>query len=250
MRRRLTIAVVAVTAIGAAVALALAGAPANSQETGAGGDTSVARGRALFVDSCSSCHGLDARGIKNRAPSLRGVGERSADFYLRTGRMPLSEPNDQPTRTEPAFKESDIQALVHYVGSFGGPPIPEVHPERGNLAVGRETFTENCAGCHQVVTEGGISGQGIVPDLKESKPIDVAEAVGVGPYVMPRFTKNLDQHQIDSIARYVNYAKKPDDRGGFGLGHIGPIPEGMVAWLLAGAVLLLVIRLIGERTTE
>jgi ubiquinol-cytochrome c reductase cytochrome c subunit len=139
---------------------------------------------------------------------------------------------------------------VHYVGSFGGPPIPQVHPERGSLAVGREAFTENCAGCHQVVAEGGIAGEGVVPDLKKSKPIDVAEAVGVGPYVMPRFTKDLDQHQIDSIARYVNYAKKPDDRGGFGLGHIGPIPEGMVAWLLAGAVLLLVIRLIGERTTE
>jgi ubiquinol-cytochrome c reductase cytochrome c subunit len=244
------IAVGALTALGAAVILAVAGAPANSQETGGVGDTSVARGRALFADSCSSCHGLDARGIPNRAPSLRGVGEQSADFYLRTGRMPLSEPSDQPTRTKPAFKESDIQALVHYVGSFGGPAIPTVHPERGSLAVGREQFTENCAGCHQVVTEGGISGQGVVPDLKESKPLDVAEAVQVGPYVMPRFNKNLDQHQIDSIARYVNYAKDPQDSGGWGLGHVGPIPEGMVAWLLAGAVLLLVIRLIGERTTE
>jgi ubiquinol-cytochrome c reductase cytochrome c subunit len=48
----------------------------------------------------------------------------------------------------------------------------------------------------------------------------------------------------------VNYTRDPEDRGGWGIGHIGPIPEGMVAWLLAGGALLLAIRLIGERTTD
>jgi hypothetical protein len=32
-----------------------------------------------------------------------------------------------------------------------------------------------------------------------------------------------------------------------GIGHIGPIPEGMIAWFLAIAGLLLVARLIQER---
>ena len=36
----------------------------------------VAQGKALYEDGCSSCHGLDARGITGRAPSLRGVGTR------------------------------------------------------------------------------------------------------------------------------------------------------------------------------
>jgi ubiquinol-cytochrome c reductase cytochrome c subunit len=242
------IAAAALALVAVAAALTILGAPAESQESG--GDTSVAHGRSLYVESCSSCHGLDARGIKGRAPSLRGVGELSADFYLRTGRMPLSAPSDQPTRSKPAFGESDVQALVHYVGSFGGPRIPAVHPERGSLSVGRKEFTENCAGCHQVVAEGGISGEGIVPDLSDSKPVDVGEAVHIGPYVMPQFRKNLDQHEIDSIARYVDYTKHPQDEGGWGIGHIGPIPEGMVAWLLAGALLIGVIRLIGERTTK
>ena len=53
---------------------------------------------------------------------------------------------------------------------------------------------------------------------------------------------------IDSIARYVHSTQSPDDRGGWGIGRIGPIPEGMVAWLLAAAALLLIARLIGERT--
>jgi ubiquinol-cytochrome c reductase cytochrome c subunit len=248
VRRRAGIAAAALALAAAAAALTILGAPAESQERG--GDTSVAHGRALFVESCSSCHGLDARGIEGRAPTLRGVGELSADFYLRTGRMPLSTPSDQPTRSKPAFAESDVQALVHYIGTFGGPPIPAVHPERGSLSVGRDQFTENCAGCHQVVAEGGITGEGIVPDLSDSKPVDVGEAVHIGPYVMPQFRKELDQHEIDSIARYVDYTKHPQDEGGWGIGHIGPIPEGMVAWLLAGALLIGVIRLIGERTTR
>jgi len=41
--------------------------------------------------------------------------------------------------------------------------------------------------------------------------------------------------------------RHPPDRGGWGIGNIGPIPEGMVAWLLAGAALLIIARLLGER---
>jgi ubiquinol-cytochrome c reductase cytochrome c subunit len=40
------------------------------------------------------------------------------------------------------------------------------------------------------------------------------------------------------------------NEGGWGIGNIGPVPEGMVAWLLALATLLVVARLIGERGTE
>ncbi|HEX8857205.1 MAG TPA: hypothetical protein VF752_16540, partial [Thermoleophilaceae bacterium] len=75
-----------------------------------------------------------------------------------------------------------------------------------------------------------------------------AEAVRMGPYLMPKFPPSqINQQELDSIARYVVYTRNPDDRGGWSIGHIGPIPEGMVAWLLAGSALVLVIRLIGER---
>jgi ubiquinol-cytochrome c reductase cytochrome c subunit len=45
----------------------------------------------------------------------------------------------------------------------------------------------------------------------------------------------------------VRASRHPDDRGGWGIGNIGPVPEGMIAWLLAGLVLLGVVRLLGER---
>jgi ubiquinol-cytochrome c reductase cytochrome c subunit len=65
---------------------------------------------------------------------------------------------------------------------------------------------------------------------------------------MPKFgPEQIDQHELDSIVRYVELTKHPDDRGGWGLGHVGPVPEGMVAWLLAGTVLVLVARLLGKR---
>jgi ubiquinol-cytochrome c reductase cytochrome c subunit len=208
----------------------------------------VARGRSLFADGCSSCHGLDARGVRGQGPSLVGAGAAAADFYLSTGRMPLADPDDEPIRARPAYPRADREALVAYVGSLGGPAVPAVRPARGNLREGVTVFTEHCAGCHQVVARGGIVTGAAVPALQRATPREIAEAVRVGPYLMPRFSsRQISDSELDSIVRYVRSTRHPPDRGGWGVGHIGPIPEGMVAWLLAGAALLLVARLIGER---
>jgi ubiquinol-cytochrome c reductase cytochrome c subunit len=208
----------------------------------------AAQGHALFIASCSACHGMNAGGIDGRGPSLHGVGALAADFYLQTGRMPLSSPRAQPQRTKPAFPQQQIRALVSYVASFGGPAIPLVQPQRGSLADGQRLFSLSCAGCHTIQGQGGIVTGAIVPSLNEATPTQVAQAIRIGPYVMPRFGDGeLSSGQIDSIARYVQSLQAPDDRGGWGIGRIGPMPEGMVAWLLAAASLLLIARLIGER---
>ena len=208
----------------------------------------VAQGRRLFVDGCSSCHGPDARGVRGRGPSLRGVGAAAADFYLGTGRMPIDDPDDQPIRAKSPYDPEQRRALVAYVAQFGGPPIPKVDPAKGTLSQGLELFTEHCASCHQVAGRGGMLTGAVVPDLQESEPETVAEAIEVGPYLMPNFRGQFDQKELDSIASYVEYTKELEDRGGWGIGNIGPVPEGMVAWLLAGGALLLTIRLIGKRT--
>ncbi|HEX4806354.1 MAG TPA: c-type cytochrome [Conexibacter sp.] len=237
----------------AATAPAAGGAGAAGAAVGAVAGASSARvaaGRRLFQDTCSSCHGANAQGIPGVAPSLRGVGALAADFYVRTGRMPLRDPHQQPLRKESFYSHAQMAALIAYVGSFGGPAIPPVHPAAGDLALGFRLFGEDCMGCHQVVAQGGLTTGAWVPSLQRSRPLDVAEAVQIGPYVMPRFTAQLTQHDVDSLARYVLSTHHPDDAGGWGIGHIGPIPEGMVTWLLAGAALILTIRLIGERTSE
>ena len=50
-----------------------------------------------------------------------------------------------------------------------------------------------------------------------------------------------------SIVRYVEYLRDPEDRGGLGLGHLGPIPEGFVAWVIGLGLIVIGIRWIGTR---
>jgi ubiquinol-cytochrome c reductase cytochrome c subunit len=210
---------------------------------------SQAEGRALFEEACSSCHGFDGGGLRGQGPSLLGAGEAAADFYLRTGRMPLDQVGEEPLRGKPRYTEGQIQALDAYVGTLGpGPAIPRVRPQDGSPSEGMRLFGESCSGCHGIGGKGGVAIGGYAPPLGEATPIEVGEAIRVGPYVMPNFSKaQIDQADLDSIARYVQLTQNPDDAGGFGIGHIGPVPEGLVAWFAAIAAMLLVARLIGER---
>jgi ubiquinol-cytochrome c reductase cytochrome c subunit len=204
-------------------------------------------GSQLYAGNCASCHGVAGDG--NTGPSLRGVGALAADFYLRTGYMPLDDPAEQPWRHRVLFTERELRALIKYVASLGpGPGVPKPVPEHGHLGEGLRLFTQHCAGCHQVAGEGGYVTNARVPRLKDATATQIAEAVRIGPYLMPKFSKTaISDRQLDSIIAYVESAKKPHDRGGWGIGHIGPVPEGMVAWFIAAFVLVGLCTLIGER---
>ncbi|MFZ0382490.1 MAG: c-type cytochrome [Solirubrobacteraceae bacterium] len=207
-----------------------------------------AQGFTLYQQSCSSCHGIALNGTPGVAPSLHGVGPGPVDFYLSTGRMPLEQPREEPLRNSPAFTRPQIDALIAYISSFGGPSAPTADPADGNLALGFHAFTLNCAGCHQIVARGGITVNAQAPDLQQATAQQIAEAVRMGPYLMPHFDPDqIDQHELDSIARYVLWTRHPDNAGGWGIYNIGPIPEGMVAWFIGLAALVIVARLIGER---
>jgi quinol---cytochrome-c reductase cytochrome c subunit len=210
-----------------------------------------AEGFSLYQSGCSSCHGIALQGTPGVAPSLRGVGAGPVDFYLSTGRMPLEQPRAQPQRGAPLYSRQKIDALIAYVSSFGGPAAPSVDPAKGDLNLGFHAFTLDCAGCHQSVARGGITVNAVAPDLQSATPLQIAEAVRMGPYLMPHFDANqIDQHQLDSIARYILWTHHPQNSGGWGLYNIGPIPEGMVAWFVGLLALVIVARLIGERMDE
>jgi ubiquinol-cytochrome c reductase cytochrome c subunit len=218
-------------------------------------------GEQLYAGNCSSCHGIDGRGIisptsrrgagdiEGQGPPLRGVGALAADFYLRTGYMPLGDATEQPKRSRPAFDDREIRALVDYVSTLGGgPPIPHPDPGAGTLREGLTLFTEHCAGCHQVVAQGGVAPGARVPPLEDSTARQVAQAVRIGPYVMPRFSeKDISDAELNSIVRYVQYTQHPDDRGGWAIGNVGPVPEGMVTWFIAATLFLAFCIVIGER---
>jgi ubiquinol-cytochrome c reductase cytochrome c subunit len=233
-------------------ALALWSAAAGGQQpppARAGADPALAaRGRALYSRSCLICHGADLRGVRGRGPSLVGTGAAAVDFYVSTGRMPMADPTAEPERADPQYARRDINALVAYVGSFGGPPIPRVDAAAGDVARGKESFTENCAGCHQVMGKGGIVVGAQVPAISDVPAVQIGEAVRIGPYLMPVFDdKRLPAREVDDIAAYARYTADPADPGGWGIGNLGPVPEGLVTWLLAGIALLAIVRLLGER---
>jgi ubiquinol-cytochrome c reductase cytochrome c subunit len=208
----------------------------------------ISQGSNLYQDSCSSCHGIALRGIPHTGPSLIDVGPGPVDFYLSTGRMPLPDPAQEPVRTKPAFDRAQIDALIAFISAFGGPPASIARPADGNIALGMQVFTSDCAGCHQIVARGGLTIGAQVPNLSKATAQEIAEAVRMGPYVMPHFdSRQINQHQLDSLARYILYTRHPDDAGGWGIYNLGPIPEGMVAWFIGVASLLIVARLIGER---
>jgi quinol---cytochrome-c reductase cytochrome c subunit len=227
----------------------------------------AAYGYHLYGEYCLGCHGGNAAGRYDEpssatgfgpgreqgqqggiGPSLRGVGAAAADFYLRTGYMPLRRIGLQPRRQRVFLSNHEINALVAYVATFGGPPIPIPRPGLGNLSQGLALFTEHCAGCHQVVAQGGYVTGALPPALVQATPRQVAEAVRIGPYVMPKFSRSsISDRQLDSIVRYVEFTKHPPRPGGWGLGYVGPVPEGLVTWFLAIPALLGLCLLLGRR---
>jgi ubiquinol-cytochrome c reductase cytochrome c subunit len=235
----------------AATTLALAGpVAAQGGQPQPGQDGEARAGRELFQVACSTCHGLEGQGAGERGPSLVGVGAAAADFYLSTGRMPLDRPDVQAERKRPAFSPRQIRQLVAYVASLGpGPPVPPVDPRAGDLVQGNQLYANNCASCHSSAGAGGALGHAVyAPRLDEATPTQVAEAIRIGPGAMPAFgTDQLEDHELESIVRYVEYLKEPEDPGGAGLGHLGPIPEGFVAWVVGLGLMVVAIRWMGTR---
>jgi ubiquinol-cytochrome c reductase cytochrome c subunit len=218
--------------------------------------TTLPRVPDVYRADCAYCHGVTGEGT-NLGPPLAGVGEASADFMLRTGRMPIDDSEQYPQRGEPAYDEDQIQEMVEYIGALDpGPPIPQVDLAAGDLVEGEQLYIDNCAACHATTGIGGaLTDKAVAPSLNASTPVEIAEAVRVGGNgregSMPVFgPATIDQEGLDSIVRYVVYLQHPEDRGGAGLGHLGPIAEGFVAWLIGLGLLILIILWIGDSAEE
>ena len=215
------------------------------------GQSQLDRGRQLYGAGCAGCHGQTGGGSP-LGPSLLGVGPATTDFYLATGRMPLSRVVQQAQHHPPAYDQQDIDALVAYVSSLapGGEPIPAV--SQGNLQSGRELYLLNCASCHASSGVGeALPGGNVAPSLLSDGPTQVAEAIRVGPGLMPQFPRTaLTDAQIDDIASYVQALPARMDHGGWAIGAIGPVAEGLFGFVVGLGLLLVVIRLLGKRAAQ
>ncbi len=201
-------------------------------------ETVVEEGRALYLEGCASCHGLDAAGT-SVAPSLIGAGAASVHFQVATGRMPLAAPTVQVARKAPSYDEDEIAALAAYIASLGpGPEIPtaeDLDTSDADLAVGGELFRTNCAQCHNFAGRGAALTQGKwAPSLMEATPQEVYEAMLTGPQNMPVFGDGtLSVSDKQDILKYVAHLQDQTQPGGWSLGSFGPVAEGAFLFTLA-----------------
>ncbi|HYN66155.1 MAG TPA: cytochrome c [Ornithinibacter sp.] len=212
---------------------------------------SVEEGRQLFLANCASCHGQNAEGRptgngdKVAGPALAGVGAASVDFQMGTGRMPLAGPNVQaPAGGQVKFTDEQIAAIGAYIASLApGPEVPSeeaVDPSKGDPAKGGELFRVNCAMCHNFAGAGGALTRGkYAPAINNVTDKHIYEAMTTGPQSMPVFSDaNLTPESKRNIVAFLNAIDEQESPGGMTLGSLGPVTEGLFAWVFGLGILI------------
>jgi len=206
--------------------------------------TQVEEGKRIFLKGCSSCHGLNAEGGEI-APSLIGVGAASVDFQVGTGRMPMADMSQQAMRKKPIYDAAQTAALAAYVASLAPGPATvdgaSLNYERdGNTAQGGELFRTNCAMCHNFAAQGGALSQGkYAPTLMGVEPKYIYEAMITGPQSMPKFSdKTITPAEKLSIIKWLASTQEEPNLGGASLGRVGPVTEGLLAWIFGLGLLI------------
>jgi len=233
---RVVVLLLALVAVGVLYA-AVTGSGTASAARAAATPQQIEQGKELFLEGCSSCHGLNAQGTSS-GPTLIGVGAAAVDFQVGTGRMPLAAPSQQAARGPVSYSEEQIAALAAYVASLApGPAIPtesQLEYADADLAQGGELFRTNCAQCHNFAGRGGALTNGkYAPSLAGATPKQMYEAMVTGPQSMPVFADTtLSPESKLAIIKYVNDIQSQPTPGGLSLGQVGPVSEGLVLWIV------------------
>lgn len=210
--------------------------------------TQIEAGKKLFLEGCSSCHGLNGQGGSD-GPSLIGVGAAAVHFQVATGRMPMAGASAQAPRKKVQYTEDEIAAMAAYVATLGaGPAIPSDEDVNGwksaDAAAGGVIYRLNCSQCHQAAGGGGALSEGrYAPSLMNATPQEIYEAMLTGPQAMPVFNDAMiPAKNKQEIIAYLEALKAKPNPGGLSLGRLGPVTEGLflftvgIGALIAAAV--------------
>lgn len=216
------------------------------------GDPALVRqGEQLYNNACISCHGVNLQGVTDRGPSLVGVGEAAVYFQVSTGRMPAARQEAQVGDKPVRFTPEEIDALGAFVqANGGGPVVPASGLAGGDPARGGELFRLNCASCHNFTGRGiSLSAGKYAPAIGDMNPQQIYAAMISGPQSMPRFSDRqlTMQDKRDVIAYVQSFEKAPNNPGGYFLGGFGPVPEGLVAWIIGISALVAITLWIGAK---
>ncbi len=207
----------------------------------------IAQGQELYNNVCITCHGNNLQGVTDRGPSLIGVGDAAVWFQVSTGRMPLARQEAQAQRKpplpqfDPNTEEGtrNLEALGAFIqANGGGPVLPTKVGEEligTNSARGGELYRLNCASCHNFTGRGGALSSGkYAPTLDPAAPDIIYAAMLHGPQNMPKFSdRQLTPEEKEDIIAYIKSVQDTKNSyGGNPLGGIGPVSEGLVAFLV------------------
>ncbi|AZS87742.1 c-type cytochrome [Streptomyces griseoviridis] len=257
-RHPLAAVVVLLLALAATGGLYAAFAPASkAQADDTAQSLAIDEGKKLYSVGCASCHGTGGQGTSD-GPSLVGVGAAAVDFQVGTGRMPAQQPGAQIPSKKVIYSQAEIDQLAAYISSLGaGPNVPtkaQYGPEGADIAKGGELFRTNCAQCHNFTGKGGALTHGkFAPSLEGVSPKHIYEAMQTGPQNMPSFndTTLTEQNKKDIIA-YLNAVngEETESPGGLELGGLGPVSEGLFAWIFGLGALIAVAVWVAARTAK
>jgi quinol---cytochrome-c reductase cytochrome c subunit len=254
LRRRLSgILALGVALIGAGALYSLLVPTSQTAHADAGNIAQLAQGQQLYENACITCHGANLQGEAHRGPSLIGVGSAAVYFQVSTGRMPLAGQSAEAAQKPPRFSTGQVDALGAYIQAHGGGPQAPAASENltnGSPARGGDLFRLNCTSCHNFTGQGGALSSGkSAPSLQNATPSQMYTAMLSGPQNMPKFSdRQLTPQEKKDIIAYVSSVQDGNnDPGGDGLGGLGPISEGFIAWVLGIAALVGVTLWIGAK---
>ena len=187
----------------------------------------------MFAQHCAVCHGDRGQGV-SALVSIAGPNLQAEHDPGDVLRAVETGPSHMPTFSRVLSVDS-MRAVSQYVTQH----VATIPLQGGNIGEGGALYRMYCATCHRTAVRGGaLAFVGInAPELTKKSPAIIAGAIRWGPGPMPAFPPSiLNDQQLASIVQYVSYAQHPANPGGQPLHWIGPVTEGLVAWIFVFAI--------------
>lgn len=213
--------------------------------------------------------------VVTNGPDLREVGSAAIDFQVSTGRMPSMDPDNQMPRKPMVMSEQELVNLIAYyeaeirTGGAGVPyEVPDVEPQRADFEdedsyeealdayeaeydayiegaddvdMGMKLYLTNCAHCHSWSGGGGALTDGRwAPELHDSTPREIYEAMVSGPGAMPMFSDGvITPEEKQELISYVKTLRAEPNAGGiFELERVGQVAEGFIGWTVGLSLII------------
>ena len=210
-----------------------------------------ARARRCSRSSAPPATGSTARvrsAVRSRARRWSAsVRQRSSSRWPPAGcRWP--GPAVQAPQKEPVFTEEEVLALAAFVDTLGpGPAIPEPakYDPAGlteeEIARGGELFRTNCSACHNFEGAGRCAARRQVRAgaVRRQQPAPLrgdADRSSADAGVLRRARCPIEDKR--AIIGYLNELHEQPNRGGLAFGGLGPVAEGLWAWIAGLGVLI------------